>query len=134
MQSLTDLGVEFTQQGTLTFDSSKVNGMNPSQLKDALSFLGSASTGGFLQTASHELTGLVDPTNGLIASDINGLTRLIANDAKKISDEQDRLTLLQNNLTSQMAAADALIASLEQQTSFLTQLFNTTNANNNIGH
>ena len=38
--SLAQLGVEFTQQGTLTFDSSALAGLSQSQISDALKFLG----------------------------------------------------------------------------------------------
>lgn len=133
VQSLSDLGVEFTQQGTLTFDPTVLSGMNASQLQDALTFLGGATTGGFLESATNAMNGLVDPTNGLITSDLAGLNQQATNDAQQVQNQQDQITTLTNNLTSQMSAADTLISSLENQTSFLTQLFATTNANNMAG-
>lgn len=48
--SLAQLGVEFTQQGTLTFNSSAIAGLSSSQINDALTFLGGTTTGGFLDT------------------------------------------------------------------------------------
>jgi hypothetical protein len=40
-----------------------------------------------------------------------------------ILDRQDRLAQLQDNLQQRMAAADALIASLESRRDFITNLF-----------
>ena len=45
--SLAQLGVEFTQQGTLTFDSSALTSLSQSQISDALTFLGDPNTGRF---------------------------------------------------------------------------------------
>src|SRR3984885_11146741 len=44
--SLAQLGVEFTQQGTLTFNSSTLSGLSQSQINDALTFLGNPNSGG----------------------------------------------------------------------------------------
>ena len=134
MTSLTDLGIEFTQQGTLTFDSSKVSSLSSSQLSDLTAFLGDPNTGGFLQSATNTLNGLLDPTNGLLPNEINDLNNQSTEQSQRIAQEQNSLNQLQNNLTTQMAAADALIASLQQQTNFLTQLFSTMNANSFSGH
>jgi flagellar hook-associated protein 2 len=133
IQSLTDLGVEFTKEGTLTFDSTKVASFSPSQLADAVSFFGNA-TSGFTASANSTMNGLLDVTNGLVPSEINSLNNQFNDQAKRIATQQDSISRLADTLTKQMNAADALIASLEQQTSFLTSLFNTMNANNFAGH
>jgi flagellar hook-associated protein 2 len=129
--SLADLGVTFNKDGTLSFDSSKINSVSAT---DLATFLGGATTGGFLQAATNTLNGLLDTTSGLIPSEINVLNNESTQQQQQIQDEQSRITDLQNSITEQMAAADAQIAALEQQTTFLTQLFNTMNANNNAGH
>jgi flagellar hook-associated protein 2 len=133
IQSLNDLGVAITQQGTLTFDATKLSGMSNSQLADAVSFLGDA-TSGFLAGATNSLNGLLDPITGLIPNEISGFTKQQTAEEKSISDQQASVAQLQTDLTNRMNAADALITSLEQQTSFLTQLFSTMNANNFAGH
>lgn len=134
MTSLTDLGIEFTQQGTLTFDSTKISSLTSSQLSDLTAFLGDPTTGGFLQSATNTLNGLLDPTNGLLPNEINDLTNQTTEQSQRIAQEQNSLNQLQNNLNAKMSAADALIASLQQQTNFLTQLFSTMNANSFSGH
>jgi flagellar hook-associated protein 2 len=133
IQSLTDLGIEFTKTGTLTFDASKVSSMSASQLSDVMAFLGD-STSGFLASATNTMNGLLDPTTGLVTGEINSLDSLFQDQGTKIAAEQDSIDKLQTNLTNQMNAADALIASLQQQSTFLTALFSTMNANNFAGH
>lgn len=134
IHSLTDLGIEFTKEGTLTFDSTKLAAFSPSQISDAIGFLGDPSGGGFLGSAASSLNGLLDVTSGLLPTEINSLNTEFQNEANRISAQQDSINQLQENLTQQMNAADALIASLQQQTTFLTSLFSTMNANNFAGH
>jgi len=133
VQSLADLGVEFTPQGTLTFDPTVIAGFSPSRLSDAINFLGSSTTG-FLANATNTMSGLIDPTTGILPNEITALNQQVTDEGNQIQTEQDSINDLQTNLINQMNAADAQIASLEQQSSFLTQLLATTNANNNAGH
>jgi|SRR5579872_2407432 len=133
VQSLADLGIEFTQQGTLTFDPSKLNAMSPTQLSDAVGFLGDGVTSGFLLSATNTLNGLIDPTTGLLSGEISDLKTQQTSQENNIASQQVQITDLQNQLTQQMNAADALIASLQSQTNFLSQLFQTTNSNNSAG-
>jgi flagellar hook-associated protein 2 len=134
VQAVSDLGIQFTAQGTLTFDPTALGNMTPAHIQDALKFLGGPTSGGFLQNATNILNALTDPTTGIIANDLAGLNQAASTDAQKVQDEQNRLTVLQTNLTSQIAAQDALIAGLEQQMNFLNQLLTTTNANNFGNH
>jgi flagellar hook-associated protein 2 len=128
--SLAQLGVEFTQQGTLTFDSSALTGLSQSQVSDALTFLGDPNTGGFLQFANNTLDGITDPTSGAVAVETATLQNQNATDQTQITNDQAQLTLMQTNLQQQMAQANALIASLQNQTSFLQGLFQADTSNN----
>ena len=51
-------------------------------------------------------------------------------DQTEITNDQDRLNTLQKNLQAQMAAANALIATLQQQTSFLQGMFQYSTSSN----
>ena len=61
------------------------------------------------------------------------ITNAIAHDTQLISDTQARIDLLHNSLNAQMAASDALIASLEQQATFFAQVFQATYSNSQQG-
>jgi flagellar hook-associated protein 2 len=127
--SLAQLGVEFTQQGTLTFDSTVVEGMSQSQVTDALTFLGT-STSGFMQYANNTLDSITDPTTGVIVTDTQSLQTQNTQDQSEITNDQAQLTLLQTNLNAQMAQANALITTLQNQTNFLEGLFQANTSNN----
>jgi flagellar hook-associated protein 2 len=129
--SLTQLGIEFTQQGTLTFNSSKLAGLSQAEIGQAVTFLGDPLSGGFLKAANDNLNGLVDPISGVVSGELQSLEKQSQQEAAAISDGQDRVNLLSANLTAQMAAADALIATLQNQTQFIAGLFNIPKLNSN---
>lgn len=128
--SLAQLGVEFTQQGTLTFNSSALTGLSQSQISDALTFLGDPNSGGFLQYANNSLTSITDPISGAVASETQTLQNRNQQDQTEITNDQAKLTLMQKNLQAQMAQANALIATLQNQTTFLQGLFQADTSNN----
>jgi flagellar hook-associated protein 2 len=133
ISSLSDLGLSFDDTGHLSFDTSVFNTAASSSLSDVLGFLGSESSGGFLKTANAALAGITDSTNGLLATTNDSLTSSLSNVADKISDKTDQISALQTSLTAKMSAADAMIASLQQQVSYYTDLFTTMRQNNSNG-
>ncbi len=128
--NLTQLGITYTQQGTLTFDPSVLSGLSSTQVQDAVSFLGSSDTGGFLQFATNTLNSLTDPASGAIALQTQSYQTQTQNDQTKLNNDEQQLTQLQNNLNAQMAQANALIATLQQENTFLQGLFQATTSNN----
>ena len=130
VQNLTDLGLTFDKTGHLNFDQTIFGNVSAAHPSDMSAFLGSASTGGFLKTATDIMNGLEAPVTGTIGSTIASAQTAIDNQNRKISDAQDRLDLLTASLTAKIDAADALIASLEQQQSYFTTLFTDMNAIN----
>jgi len=123
IQSLADLGITFDQNGHLQFDSAAFNTAAGASLSDVVDFLGSATGGGFLKAASDILTGITDPTNGLVAGDISSIASSVTNLSQKISRQQDTVTQMQTNLIQQMSKADAAIAAMEQKVTQITNLF-----------
>ena len=128
--NLTQLGVTFTQQGTLSFDPTALSGLSQTQIQDAVSFLGDPNTGGFLQFATNSLDSLTDPTSGAITLQTQAYQTQTQNDQTKLSNAEQQLTQLQNNLNAQMAQANALIATLQQENTFLQGLFQADTSNN----
>jgi flagellar hook-associated protein 2 len=121
--SLSALGVTFNKTGQLQFDPSVLADASSSQVNDVVSFLGGATSGGFLQFATNTLTDIEDPTTGILPNDITQTTNSITSDNQLISQQQTQITQLQTNLQSQMSTADAAIAELESQQSFYSSLF-----------
>jgi flagellar capping protein FliD len=81
------------------------------------SFLGSPDAGGFLKNAADAL----NRTSISVAK--NDIDTQITNLTNTIAVKQSAVDNLQTRLEAQMAAADALIASLEQQYTFLSSVF-----------
>jgi flagellar hook-associated protein 2 len=128
--SLAQLGVEFTQQGTLTFDPTAITGLSQSQINDALTFLGDPNSGGFLQAANNTLNAITDPTTGVVATETQAFNTQNQNDQTQITDDQAQLATLQTNLQNQMAQANALIEQLQNQNTLLQGLFQYDTSNN----
>lgn len=130
VQNLTDLGITFDKTGKLSFNQTVFDNVLAAHAGNVSSFLGSATTGGFLKAATDILNSLEDPINGTIETSRTSAQTAITNQNRRIADEQDRIDILQNSLIARMAAADALIASLEQQVTYFNSLFESMNGFN----
>ena len=133
--SLTQLGIQFQKDGTLSFDPTVLSGLSSQQIADAFSFLGDPNASGYLQTATTTVQSLLNPNTGVLPTETQNLQAQSQKEADAISAAQDRVTQLADSLTQQMAAADALIAKLQQQTQFIVGLFQipTINSNGTVG-
>jgi flagellar hook-associated protein 2 len=133
--SLSDIGLTFDKTGHLDFDSSAFLSIANTNLSDVTNFLGSVSgDAGFLGAANDVLTSINDSSAGLLAQATTSITGEISTLGDQINDDQNAVNLLQQNLMSQMAAADAAISTLEQQASYFQTMFQTQNANAQLGY
>jgi len=126
--SLTDLGLVFDGTGHLSFDQSQFSSTATAHPGDLASYFGTGTGSGFLAAASGILNGFISGTNGLFQAQQATIQKRITADNQEISDTQARITTMQNQLTAQMSAADALLSKLQSQVSFMTQLFEAQNA------
>lgn len=129
--SLTSLGLNLDSTGHFTFDATALSSLSPATVQQ---FLGGITSGGFLQSANTSLTSVTDPTSGLIQNSLTSVQSEITNENQLISDQTDQINQLETNLQAQLSAADAALATLESQNSFMQTLLTTTNANSFIGH
>jgi len=118
--SLAQLGVTLDDQGQMSFDASTFNSQSTEAIQG---FLGGLTTGGFLQAANNALTSVEDPTSGTLTTAISSNTTEVNNENNLITAEQQKITTLQDNLTQQMAAADTLLASLQNEATEMNDLF-----------
>jgi flagellar hook-associated protein 2 len=124
INSLAAVGLSYNQNGQLQFDQSTFDAAASSSPSDVMNFLGSeGDVTGFLGAASQAMTQAVDPTSGIIATEINAVGSSVNHITAQISNDQDRVNQLQTSLTAQMASADAAIASLQSQETQITDLF-----------
>ncbi|MGO9231717.1 MAG: flagellar filament capping protein FliD [Bryobacteraceae bacterium] len=122
VNGLAELGLTLSENGQLTFDSQTLDAAYSNSSAAVASFLGSAAGGGWLESATNALTDLIDPTVGLVTNEETSLQSQSTSIGSEITAKNDQIATMQSNLTQQMAAADALIATTEQQGDFLTQM------------
>jgi flagellar hook-associated protein 2 len=129
--SLANIGVEFTREGTLTLNSVLFNEATEGKLDSLKNAIGSSSTSGFLKLATKVLNAVEHEGTGLLNSTIQTLDDSGKAQDSRIDGEQDRIDQLTRDLQARMAAADAMIAQLEQQATYFTNLFKTMNDSQN---
>jgi flagellar hook-associated protein 2 len=118
IKSLSDLGISLSDTGQMSLDTTVVGGMDSSQLADALSFLGSSTTG-FGALAS-SFTQISDPVSGIIEQQVTNDNTEDQSLQNQVTSGTARINTLTANLQSQLEAADASIAALETQQQVLT--------------
>jgi flagellar hook-associated protein 2 len=120
--SVTDLGFSFDDKGVLTFDTSALSRVGERSFEELQEFLGSATAGGFLQNADLVLDSFDTAVSGALPVAIESTRSQISAADESILANQVRVDLLRESLASQMAAADALIAAMEQQVRYMSGL------------
>ncbi len=113
VKGLTDLGVTFNNAGKVEFDVAKFNSLNETQIADAFTFLGTASSG--LGGYSRNFKQFTDPVSGLIKLEQQGLDRVDQALQKQMAALTDRLDVMQRGLALRLQKADSLLAALESQ-------------------
>jgi flagellar hook-associated protein 2 len=123
VSGLSQLGLDLGTDGHLTYTMLTLAGTDISNSNGVNQFLGSSTTGGFLQAATNAMTGLEDPTTGLIKNTEDNMKSQLADLLTTITTKQAAVDQLQTNLEAQMSAADALLATSEQQYNYMNQMF-----------
>ncbi len=121
--ALANFGITLSQTGQISVDTTAFTNAANANFPALLSSLGGVTTGGFLQTATNLMTSVEDPTTGAIKTEETSVANQITAQQTTITNEQARVNQLQTNLTQQISQADAAIASLESQVSYVTGLF-----------
>lgn len=120
---LASLGLTMDREGHFTFSPFALMAADMNNSSGVASFIGSATSGGFLQNAIDSLDTLLDPVTGAVKTAESNVTNQITATNGRIETKQDQIDQLQQRLLEQMSAADALIASMEQQYSYLSNMF-----------
>jgi len=128
--SLQQLGIGFDQTGTLYLDDTIfARAVTGSGLANAKTFFGSVTGSGWLKSATKTLDSLTNLDTGLIGSAIVTAGKASKADALHIAEQQERIDLLETSLKGQMAAADAMVAMLEQQATYFSNMFSAMRTN-----
>src|ERR1019366_5586050 len=120
---LEDLGMTLGTNGQITYNPLTLISADLTSSTGVTAFLGSATGSGFLRTATDALTSVEDPTIGLLKTTETDTKSQIATLGTTIAAKQAKVDAMQLQMQNQMAAADALVASMEQQYNYLSGLF-----------
>ncbi len=118
VKNFSDLGLELSNTGALSLNTTTLNGLSASAIDSAFTFVGTSVSG--LGSLNSKFTQLSDPISGLIKIqqdqyDVTN-TRLTSD----LADITDKVALLQTVTAQKLQAADSLLAQLDSQQSVLT--------------
>jgi len=118
--SLAGLGLSIDESGQMSFDASTFNSQNVAALTQ---FLGSATSGGFMEAATSAMNSVGDPNTGDIQTEYSALQDEINNQNQLIQNDQTRINKMETNLEGQLTQADAAISVLQSQKTYYQDLF-----------
>ncbi len=121
--SLYDLGLGFDSTGNLTLDSDQFHKATDGKLDQVKTFFGTTDGPGLLSNLNAIMDSVVKDGSGYLSNAIDTTTKSSAAEALHISDEQDRVDKFETDLRTRMAAADAAIAALQQQVTYLSGMW-----------
>jgi flagellar hook-associated protein 2 len=117
--NLHSLGVEMQNDGALKIDTATVTDTLTNHFADFQNFFQSAAPVGFGQNMGKLLLSATDPTQGVIGLDIQGLQNTSKSITKQISDFEQRMMMVQKQLSSQYSTLNVL---LQQYSSHIAQV------------
>jgi flagellar hook-associated protein 2 len=117
IKTLSDMGIEIAQDGTMSLNQTTFNDLSSSQISGAFQFLGSATTGfGGLSSA---VSSISDPIQGSIAAELTSNLALNTSLQAQMSTTTDQINAMQASLLQQLSQADSMITDLNSQQSAL---------------
>lgn len=123
LRSLADLGLHFDREGILSLDSTVHEKAMKSSMDDLRALVGNTDTGGVLKLANTMVNELTKSDTGLLAGSIKSTEEGLLRYDQRIAEEETRIERVTQDLQARMAAADAMIAALEQQVLYFTGMF-----------
>jgi len=119
---LSDVGITFQDDGSLSLDNDKLSQVLADPSKD-ISKLFSTTGGvdGYGTRLNNLVSGMIFGDNSLMNSRIDGINSSIKDVNDQITTENARLADIQSRYTSQFTALDTLISTMNSTSTFLTQ-------------
>ena len=136
--TLNSLGVSFQKDGTLKLDTVKLGTAVSTDLNGVIEFLGAfdqtsstvaptASKDGFAYKLEQLTKGIL-ADNGLINSKLDGLNRSVDDIGDQRTRISLRLTQIEKRYRAQFTAMDTAVANMQNLSTYVTQLLNTTSS------
>ncbi len=128
VNSLAALGVSLDQTGHMAFNEMSFYAANFADSAGVTNFLGSSATKGFLHDAVSALGEVEDTVNGTLTAAKKSVDNQATALDNQIAEKQSYIDGMQADLEQRMAAADALVATLEQQYNYISQVLDAMSA------
>jgi flagellar hook-associated protein 2 len=129
---LSDIGVRFQDDGSLTLDAAKLNNALDTN-STGVANLFALVKNGIGKRIPDAVDSMINPVNGSLTAREQGIQARISNIDQQVADEQQRLTVYQSQLTQQFAAMEQMISQMQSQGNFLTQTFTPSTTNSTQG-
>ena len=128
LATLTQVGIGFQKDGTLSFDATKLKAALDSQYSGvAKLFSGTAGVGGYGTQMSSLITSMTD-NNGTLTAATKGLNTSLDLLGKQYIATSARIDTTVARYKAQFTQLDTLINSMNQTSAYLTQQFSTANS------
>lgn len=128
LANLTQVGIGFQKDGTLSFDATKLKAALDSQYSGvAKLFSGTAGVGGYGTQMSSLITSMTD-NNGTLTAATKGLNTSLDLLGKQYIATSARIDTTVARYKAQFTQLDTLISSMNQTSAYLTQQFSTANS------
>jgi flagellar hook-associated protein 2 len=118
IQTLTELGIELSNTGQMSFNSDTFGALTSDQVSQAFEFLGSATTG--LGRVKQVFTAISDPITGTARIQEDQIDATNKRLGEQVDAMTARISIMQLSLRAKLQQADTLLASLDSQQTLLT--------------
>jgi flagellar hook-associated protein 2 len=125
-RTLSDLGISFQRDGSLSIDDAKLSNALDSNLT-AVSKLFLSAQEGIGKRIPKAVDSFIATGVGSLSTRVDGIGKAIADIDTKIASEEKRIATYQKNLTDQFSSLEKLVSGLQTQSQYLTGLTATTN-------
>jgi flagellar hook-associated protein 2 len=120
IQYLSDIGITFQKDGSLTLDDSKLTSALESDAT-GVSRLFTAVQNGIGKRVPDLVDNFINSVSGSLVSRQKGIQTSIDGIDRKVTSEETRIAALQDRLTKQFTSLEKLVSQLKSQGDFLTQ-------------
>ncbi len=126
LRALSQVGVSTNRDGTLSLDTTTLNGKLSSDLGGVENLFTDSTSGIAIQVYNY-IDDATDSIDGAVTIRIDGLESLVGDVSDDILDLEAKLSRTEENLRRQFSALESLLSGLTSQGTFLTNLTNVWN-------
>lgn len=131
MSVLSDVGISFQKDGTLSLDSAKLDKVLADPLKDVSKLFSSSDTVTGLGARLNTLvSGMIFGSDAILNGRIDGINTSIKSIGTQMTAQNIRLATIEKRYNAQFSALDTAISRMMSTSTFLTQQLDALSANN----